>query len=150
MMKHKIITRVVTLLTIAIAFTGLASAQNRQTKAHKAEIAPAATEKRSFAPGVRGRSDSFIIEGEITAITRRSVTVRAKDGKAYVFNLDDQPTTLESGEIFSIATMADISIKPEDLRVYDRIEVVAERSGRASSAKIITRIEQGSNTVAKR
>jgi hypothetical protein len=104
----------------------------------------------SYAPRVIGNSSSFIVEGRITSLGDNVITIKTSRGARYDFMLDDQTTVLNSGELVSIATMADITLSVSDLRVSDSVEAVIERAGQQKVARIITRIASSGAQVAKR
>lgn len=107
-------------------------------------------ENITYAPRVKGRSSNFIIEGRITSLGDNVITIKTSRGARYDFTLDDQTTVLDSGELVSIATMADIALGASDLRVSDTVEIVTERAGQQEVARIITRIASSGAQVAKR
>jgi hypothetical protein len=119
-------------------------AQDRRAAAGKARA------HRSYSPRIIGRSDSFIVEGRVVAVRSGGVVIKTTKGARLGFAVDDETALLESTEVVSIATMADISLSLTDLRPADRVEVVAERRQGESVARIITRITAGREQVANR
>ena len=99
--------------------------------------------KREFAPRVIGRANSFIINGHIVALRGQQLSIETTRGERLDFQMDEQTTLLESSELISIATMDDITLRPADLRLADEVEVVAERAGSRSLARIVTRTASG-------
>src|ERR1700754_601926 len=99
--------------------------------------------KRGFAPQVIGRASSFIITGRLVAMRGQRLSLETADGARRDFQMDEQTTLLESGELISIATMGDITLRPADLRLADEVEVVAERVGSRCLARIVTRTASG-------
>jgi len=118
--------------------------------ARQPEPAHARANSRTYAPRIKGRSSSFIIEGRITGLEDNLIVIKTKRGERYSFELDDQTSVLGSDELVSIATMADIALSASELHVSDRVEIVTERVGRREVARIITRIESSAAQVAKR
>jgi hypothetical protein len=102
-----------------------------------------------YTPRVIGRSSAFVVEGVIISFANQVITVKTDKGERYVFFMDDHTLLLGSDHLVSIATLADIELRVTDLRVSDRIEIVAERAARRSLAKIITRIAPGDERVAR-
>jgi hypothetical protein len=98
--------------------------------------------RREFAPRVIGHANSFIIRGHITALNGQRLRLETAAGKRLDLQLDAQTTLLDSGELVSIATMDDITLRPADLRLADEVEVVAERVGDRAFARIVTRTER--------
>ena len=92
----------------------------------------------------------MIVEGRITEIRDDLVSIKTARGTRYDFLIDDQTMTLNSDELISIATMSDITLSASDLRINDRVEVVAEREGRHATAKIVTRIASSGAHIASR
>ncbi|MFL6216932.1 MAG: hypothetical protein ACJ74J_23820 [Blastocatellia bacterium] len=99
--------------------------------------------KREFAPRVIGRANSFIIRGHITALNGQRLSLETAAGARVDLQLDAQTTLLDSSELVSIATMDDITLRPADLRLADEVEVVAERAGERTFARILTRTASG-------
>jgi hypothetical protein len=106
--------------------------------------------KQTFAPRILHRSESFIVEGIITAAAPGGIRVKTTKGERVTLEIDDQTTVLESGELVSISTMAEIELAPSDLHVFDRVEIIFERDGLRRLARIITRIRSERDQVAKR
>ncbi|HST23055.1 MAG TPA: hypothetical protein VLR90_18170 [Blastocatellia bacterium] len=104
----------------------------------------------TYSPRITGRSNSMIVEGRITEIHDDLVSIKTARGTRYDFRIDDQTTTLNSDELISIATMSEITLSVSDLRIADRIEIVAERTGRQAAARIITRIASSGDHIASR
>lgn len=144
---------------IMLATSAMGQQPDKATASHK-NISPHAARQsertalksgnRTYAPRIEGRSFSFVIEGRITDLEDNVITIKTARGARYDFRLDEQTTVLDSGELVSIATMADISLSAADLRLSDTVEVVAERAGRQEVARIITRIASSGAQVAKR
>ena len=106
--------------------------------------------RQTFAPRVLGRSESFIVEGLITAATAGAIRIKTATGQRATFEIDDQTTVLETGELVSISTLAEIELAASDLQIFDRVEIVFEREGRRRLARIITRLQSERDRVAKR
>lgn len=104
----------------------------------------------TYAPQVQGRSSSLVIEGRITGLTDNVITIKTARGERHDFGLDDLTSVFNSGELVSVATMADITLSASDLHTHDRVEIVTERIGRQEVARIITRIASSDAQVAKR
>lgn len=105
---------------------------------------------RTYAPHIKGRSSSFVVEGLITRLEKNALTIKTSRGEHYSFSLDDQTSVLGSTELVSVATMADIALNASDLHLSDHVEIVTERIGRRDVARIITLIESSGAQVAKR
>ncbi|MFP5263887.1 MAG: hypothetical protein ACLGJB_18555 [Blastocatellia bacterium] len=103
-----------------------------------------------YTPHVEGRSLNLVIEGRITSLEGNVITIKTARGARFDLVLDQQTTVFGSGELVSIATMADITLSPSDLRVSDTVEVVTEHIGQRQVARIITRIASSDAQVAKR
>ena len=99
---------------------------------------------------MRGRSDSFIVEGLITAAAAGAIRIKTAKGERATFEIDDQTTVLETGELVSISTLADIELAASDLQIFDRVEIIFEREGGRRLARIITRLQSERDRVAKR
>jgi len=95
--------------------------------------------KREYTPRVIGRADSFIIRGRVTALHGQRLSLETTAGARLDLQLDAQTTLMDSSELVSIATMDDITLRPADLRLGDEVEVVAERMGDRTFARILTR-----------
>jgi hypothetical protein len=150
-MRRIKLVRVLALLAALAAIASFAvQAQDRANNSRASKQAGARTATRTYAPRVTGRSNCMIIEGRITEIRDNLVTVKTARGAHYDFRIDDQTTTLNSDELISIATMGDITLSASDLRTADRVEVVAERTGRQAIARIITRIASPGAHIASR
>jgi hypothetical protein len=124
------------------------SANNRTAK--KSDENKKSAQKQTFAPRIEGRSESFIVEGSITACGSGAIRIKTAKGERATFEIDDQTTLLESGELVSISTLAAIELDPSDLQIFDRVEIIFEREGSRRLARIITRIQSESERVAKR
>ncbi|HKG21797.1 MAG TPA: hypothetical protein VKC34_07840 [Blastocatellia bacterium] len=96
--------------------------------------------KRTYEPVVLGNSRSFVIEGRVVAASKGRIEIRTPRGALYRFEADYQTTYFQSGALVSISTLPDVSLRPSDLRAADRVEIVAEREGQRSVARIVTRI----------
>ncbi|HVF90334.1 MAG TPA: hypothetical protein VNH22_09710 [Blastocatellia bacterium] len=96
--------------------------------------------KRTYEPVVLGNSRSFVIEGRVAAAGKGRIEIRTPQGALHRFDADDQTTYLQSGGLVSISTLPDVSLRLSDLRAADRVEIVAEREGQRSVARIVTRI----------
>ena len=107
-------------------------------------------EKQTFAPRIEGRSASFIVEGIITDARSGAIRIKTAKGERFTFEMDDQTTVLDTGELVSISTMAEIELAPSDLHVFDRVEIVAERDGLRKLARIVTRIRSERDQIATR
>lgn len=148
-MKRTGIRGIVVLLAVLIGIAVPAHSQNRakgQERANLRSAPPPARShnlKREFAPQVIGRANSFITTGRIVALGGRRLGVERADGTHLDFQVDEQTTLLDSSELVSIATMGDITLRLADLRLADEIEVIAERSGGRSLARIVTRTTSG-------
>jgi hypothetical protein len=124
------------------------SANNRAAKKNVENKKSA--QKQTYAPRIKGRSESFIVEGSITGSGSGAIRVKTTKGERATFEIDDQTTVLESGGLVSISTLADIELDPSDLQIFDRVEIIFEREGSRRLARIITRIQSESDRVAKR
>jgi hypothetical protein len=144
-------TRIVAML-LAVLVTSVppAPAQERPRESRANPAAEKSARKQSFAPRIRGRSESFIVEGSIIASSSGAIRVRTDAGQRATFEVDDQTTVLQAGELVSISTLADIELDPSDLQIFDRVEIIFEREGGRRLARIITRVESESDRVAKR
>jgi hypothetical protein len=107
-------------------------------------------ERQTFAPRIVGRSESSIIEGLVVAAAPGAIRIKTAKGERVTLEVDYHTTVLDSGELVSISTMADIELAPSDLQIFDRVEVVFEREGARRLARIITRIQSERDRVAKR
>jgi hypothetical protein len=134
-------------IILAVAFLAASAQQRRSGERPKPR---AATESRTYAPRVIARSDSFILEGTITSIKGGKLTLKTRRGAAYGFELDEYTVVFESGEMVSVATLPDITLAVSDLKPYDVVEIVAERAGDRSLARIVTRISSEADRVARR
>jgi hypothetical protein len=101
------------------------------------------TPRREYAPRIIGRANSFIIRGHITALNGQRLSLQTSAGARFDLQLDAQTTLMDSGELVSIATMDDITLRPADLRLGDEVEIVAERAGDRTLARILTRTASG-------
>ncbi len=137
-------------LAVTLSFGVQAQNNNRASKQASAQSATRIYAPRDYAPRIIARSNSVLVEGRITAIRDGFISIKTARGTHYDFRIDDQATLLNSDELISIATMSDITLSATDLRINDRVEVVAERTGRLSSARIITRIASASVPIASR
>lgn len=142
-MKRIKLVRVLALLAILASITS--SAVQAQDRAINSRVAT-----HTYSPRITGRSNSMIVEGRITEIRDDFVSIKTARGIRYDFRIDDQTTTLNSDELISIATMSEITLSVSDLRIADRIEIVAERTGRRAAARIITRIASSGDHIASR
>jgi hypothetical protein len=160
-MKRTMRLSAIAALTVLIIFAVSTAAQHSQkTKgAYKKNSTPitrqsepvqASAKIRTYAPRIKGRSASFVIEGLISKIEDNLIIIKTERGERYNFKLDDQTSVIRSDELVSIATMADIALSISDLHVSDRVEIVTERLGKREVARIITRIESSDSQVAKR
>jgi hypothetical protein len=140
-----IIASLAVLLCIAVP----AQSQNRvvgQQKSDGRSNHPSASSrnlKREFVPRVISRTNSFIINGRIVALRGQQLSIETARGERLDFQMDEQTTLIESNELVSIATMDDITLRPADLRLADEVEVIAERAGSRSFARIVTRTAPG-------
>jgi hypothetical protein len=130
------------LLSVALP----APAQTRQTSARRAQ---ARAERGIYTPKLKGSSPSYVVEGQVVAISSSRIAIKTRKGVRYVFGLDDLTTVIESGELVSIATLADVALSASDLRVFDQVEIVTGREPSGDFARIITRLDRGGQ-VAKR
>jgi hypothetical protein len=138
---------ITTALAVLLISVPQALGQGRTTTGHASKKR---AEKQTFVPRVEGRSTSFIVEGLITDARPGAIRIKTAKGERITFEIDDQTTVLDTGELVSISTMAEIELTPSDLHVFDRVEVVAERDGLRPLARIVTRIHSGRDQVAKR
>lgn len=134
--------KLVCVLVLLVITSSAVQAQNRTIDSRAAT--------RTYSPRITGRSNSMIVEGRIIEIRDDFVSVKTARGARYDFRIDDQTTTLNSDELISIATMSEITLSVSDLRIADRVEVVAERTGRQAAARIITRIASSGDHIASR
>lgn len=147
-MCRRNIVRVLAL--VAVLSVAVSSAVQAQIASRAAKHTSAQTATRTYTPRITGRSNSMIVEGRITELRDDLVSVKTARGARYDFRIDDQTTTLNSDELVSIATMSDITLSASDLHVADRVEIVAERTGRQVTARIITRIASSTDHIAIR
>jgi len=146
---------VATLLALLVISVSSAPGQQRQGRSAdnsipKKSVTKKSVEKQSFVPRIVGRSESSIVEGLITAAVSGAIRIKTTKGERVTFEIDNQTTVLESGELVSISTMADIELEPSDLQSFDRVEIIFEREGNRRLARIITRIQSERDRVAKR
>jgi hypothetical protein len=120
-------------LIISVSATGQAGRQAAK---------PGGTAGRAYTPRVLDYSASAIVEGRILSIKGGRIKIETARGAHYVFLIDEATSIFESGEAVSIASMADISLEPADLRAFDAVEIVVERASRPV-ARIITRLASG-------
>ena len=150
-MKRAIIIRAFVLLLASVVIAPSASGQGRED--HGSKRAGARAGGRLYTPRVLGYSATSILEGRIVSIDAGRAVIKTEDGARHRLLIDEATSIFESGEMVSIATMADITLKPSDLKPSDFVEIIVERAspGRVSPgnfARIITRIARGQ--VAKR
>ena len=144
-------TGVIAMLLAVLVLSVLpAPAQERQRLSRTSLTAKTNPQKQTFAPRIRGRSQSFIVEGLITAAAAGAIRIKTDKGERVTFEVNDQTTLLETGELVAISTLADIELTASDLQIFDRVEIVFEREGPRRVAKIITRIQSERDRVAKR
>ncbi len=144
-------TGVIAILLAVLMLSVLpAPAQERQGLPRTNPTAKKNSEKQTFAPRIRGRSESFIVEGLITAAAAGSIRIKTAAGERATFEIDDQTTVLETSELVSISTLADIELSASDLQIFDRVEIIFEREGGRRLARIITRLQSERDRVAKR
>ncbi|HEX5731442.1 MAG TPA: hypothetical protein VF131_01310 [Blastocatellia bacterium] len=141
---------IVMLLAVLVTYVPQVQAQDRQGRSQTKVTTNKNSKKQTFAPRIRGRSESFIVEGLITAATAGAIRIKTATGQRATFEVDDQTTVLKSGELVSISTLADIELTASDLQIFDRIEIVFEREGGRRLARIITRIQSERDRVARR
>ena len=150
-MKRINLMRVLALLaTLALTLSSAVQAQNAAINSRARKQASAQTAARTYSPRITGRSNSMIVEGRITEIRDDLVSIKTARGTRYDFSIDYQTTMLNSDELISIATMSDITLSASDFRAADRVEIVAERTGRQATARIITRIASSGAHIASR
>jgi hypothetical protein len=159
MKRTRSLTALTSLAVAILLATSAMAQQPRKATSYKkhsgrvtrqSEHAGPRAENNSYAPRIKAHSSDFVIEGRITSLEHNVITIKTSRGARYDFGLDDQTTVLNSGELVSIATMADIALSASDLRVSDTVEVIIERAGRREVARIITRIASSDAQVAKR
>lgn len=138
---------ITTALAILLLSTSPAFGQGRTATV---KTSKKSAEKQTFAPRIKGRSASFIVEGIITDARSGAIRIKTTKGESLTFEIDDQTTVLNADELVSISTMAEIELTPSDLHVFDRIEIVAERDGLRRLARIVTRIRSERDQVARR
>ena len=131
-------------VAIFLAATSAATAQS------KTAVARTASQPATYAPRIIAESNSSIVEATIVALSSESLTVKTLKGLTLRFDLDDQTSIFESGELVSIATIPDLTLGASDLRPFDKIEIVFEREGSKKLARIITRTLTASKHLAKR
>jgi hypothetical protein len=143
---------ITTALAVLLISVPQALGQGRTTTGHASNnhASKKRAEKQTFVPRVEGSSASFIVEGLITDARPGAIRIKTAKGERITFEIDDQTTVLDTGELVSISTMAEIELTPSDLHVFDRVEVVAERDGLRPLARIVTRIHSERDQVAKR
>lgn len=138
------------LLAVLVTYVPPAPAQELQGQYRTNPTANKNSKKQTFAPRIRGRSESFIVEGLITAATAGAIRIKTATGQRATFEIDDQTTVLETGELVSISTLADIELAASNLQIFDRVEIIFEREGGRRLARIITRLQSERDRVAKR
>ena len=143
MKRIKLARVLASLAALAVVASSAVQAQDRAINSRAAKT-------RTYSPRVTAPSNSVILEGRITEIRDDLVSIKTARGTRYDFRIDDQTTTLNSGELISIATMSDITLSVSDLRTADRVEIVAERIGHRAIARIITRITSQGGHIASR
>lgn len=131
-------------VVILVAATGAAAAQSKKP------VARTASQPATYAPRIIAVSNSSIIEATVVAVGLESLTVKTAKGLTLRFDLDDQTSILESGELVSIATLPDLTLDASSLRPFDKIEIVFEREGSKKLARIITRTLPANRQLAKR
>ena len=147
MKRIKLVRVLASLAALALTLSFAVQAQDMTINSRTA-IRTDAT--HTYSPRITGRSNSMIVEGRITEIRDDLVSIKTARGTRYDFRIDDQTTTLDSGELISIATMSEITLSTSDLRTADQVEIVAERCGRQAAARIITRIASSGDHIASR
>jgi hypothetical protein len=150
MNRIRVIAVAASLATFFAAATPVIRAQDKSSSHRPAKQAGARAATRTYAPRVIGRSNSMVVTGRITEIQADRISIKSARGARYDFRIDDQTTTLDSGEVVSIATMDDIALSVADLRVADRVEVVTEHAGNSTLARIITLIASSGARIASR
>lgn len=145
-----IIVASVLVLSVLVISVTPAPAQELQGRSRANPAAKKEPKNQTFAPRIRGRSESFIVEGLITAADAGAIRIKTATGRLATFEIDDQTTVLGTGELVSISTLADIELTASDLQIFDRVEIIFEREGRRRLARIITRLQSESERVAKR
>ena len=83
---------------------------------------------------------NVVLRGVITGSGSNHVVLRQTDGTTSQIWLDKNTTVLRDGPEFSFANMHLISTSVSELRVGDRIEVVAINQGRRYVGRIITQL----------
>ena len=144
------ISVIVMLLAVLVTYVPQAPAQGLQGRSATNPTAKKNSKNQTFAPRIRGRSESFIVEGLITAAAASTIRIKTDKGERATFEIDDQTTVLKTGELVSISTLADIELSASDLQIFDRVEIVVEREGGRRLARIITRLQSERDRVAKR
>lgn len=113
--------------------------------------APAmARQNKETAPRIIKHSESYIIRGRLSAISDRRISVEPGRGSRLSFDLDDSTDVYEGAGLISIASMDEVRLGPDALRVGDRVEVVVERDGNRRVARIISRLASLPGEVARR
>src|SRR6185369_6608200 len=136
MKRTIIIGMIASLVALVFVAPPVIQAQDK-TGSARAKQSGARGQARVYAPRVIGRSNISIVEGRIAEIRNDRISIKSSRGLRQDFNIDDQTTVLDSGEIISIATMSDIALSISDLRVSDWVEIVSERASRSPAARII-------------
>ena len=149
MKRTIIIGMIASLVALVFVAPPVIQAQDK-TGSARAKQSGARGQTRAYAPRVIGRSNISIVEGRIAEIRNDRISIKSSRGLRQDFNIDDQTTVLDSGEIISIATMSDIALSISDLRVSDWVEIVSERASRSPAARIITRIAERGTRIASR
>jgi phosphate starvation-inducible protein PhoH len=155
-MKRKKLVRVLASVVLAVITSSAVQAQDRARNSRVAKQMSGQSVTRTYAtrtyttrtykPRITSHSDSKIVEGRIIESRDDLVIIRTARGARYEFRIDDQTTVFSSGELVSIATMGDITLSSSELRVADRVEIVAE----GTVAKIITRVAASNAHIASR
>jgi hypothetical protein len=139
-----LIASLAALLCLVVMLCAAVPAQDRSGHADHAKgdirrPTNAQAPRREYTPRVIGRANSFIIRGRVTALHGQRLSLEAATGAHLDVQLDAQTTLMDSSELVSIATMDEIRLRPADLRLGDEVEVVAERAGDRTFARILTR-----------
>ena len=148
--KGKALTALTVLLISLLTVSALLISASPAYGQGRSRTGKKSVERQTFAPRIVSRSNSSIIEGVITAAAPGAIQVKTAKGERVTIEIDDQTTVLESGELVSISTMAEIELAASDLQILDRVEIVFEREGGRRLARIITRVQSELDRVAKR
>jgi ribosomal protein L28 len=151
-MRRATVSRAFAVIATSVVITVSAFGQGHQIKSKTNQSKPhgGRATGRTYTPRIHNYSATSIVEGRVLSIEAAAIRIKTDGGARHEFLIDEATSIFESGELVSIATMADITLKPSDLKPSDVVEIVVERAGRSPAARIITRVERSAAQVAKR